>query len=105
VDQSDRATNRIHKINRAAIGDVDAEADASLIRHDSIAILEAIVSSRPRFNYADLFPVNLLRRHKRHRGETVFASDFPMNAVQPRERFRLVVGHFEAGHTQSKAMR
>jgi hypothetical protein len=104
MDQSDCATDGIAKINRAAIGDVDSKTNTGLVRHDSIAILKAIVCSSRRSNHADLFSVNLLRRHEWDRGKTVAASYFPMNAVEPRERFRLVMGHGEAGHTECEAM-
>ena len=53
---------------------------------------------------SNLLPMNLLRSHKRHLAETMTISNFPMNAVQPRERFRLVVRHFETGHPQGEAV-
>jgi hypothetical protein len=49
--------------------------------------------------------VDLLRGDERHVSETTLAANFPVNAVQARERFRLVVGHLEAGHPQGESVR
>ncbi len=48
--------------------------------------------------------MHLLRSNERHPGKTMFAADFSMDAVQPRERFRFAVRHFEAGHPHREAV-
>ena len=50
------------------------------------------------------FSMNLLRRNKRHSREAMFAPDLPMNSVEPRQGFRLVVGHLDARHPQREPM-
>ena len=48
--------------------------------------------------------MDLLGGNERHVSETMFAANFPMNAVKPRKRFRFVVRHLDAGYAQREAM-
>ena len=105
MNQPDGAPDRIGDVNGATISDVDPETNAALVRDDSIAVLETMIGHGCRPDGGNLFPVDLLRRHEGHPADPMTASDFPVNAVQPRERFRLVVRHLEAGHAQGKAVR
>jgi hypothetical protein len=104
MHQANGAATRIGEKNRAAISDVDAQANAALIRDQSIVVLETFVSTDGCIDDTNLFSVDLLRGNERQLSETVFAADFPMHAVQPGERFRFVLRHLEAGHAQRESV-
>jgi hypothetical protein len=48
--------------------------------------------------------MNLLRGNKRSGAESMFSSNFPMNAIEARERFRLVERHLDAWRPQSETV-
>jgi hypothetical protein len=98
MHQANHAPNRIDEKNGAAIGYVNAEANAALICDKSITVLKTFGAADGRIDDSDFFSVDLLRGNERHLNETMCGADFPMDAVKPRERFRLVVRHLEAGH-------
>ena len=102
VDEANGAANRIDEINRAAIGDVNAETNATLICNQPVAVLETFVSANRRADKGDIFSMDLLRGKERQIGEPVFAADFPMHSVQPRESLRLVVRHLDPRDAQRK---
>jgi hypothetical protein len=104
MHQANHASNGINEVNRAAIGYVNAEAKAALICDKPVALLEALVSADSRIDNTDLFPVDLLRCDEWHIGKTAFAADLPVDAVQSRERFRLIVRHLKAGHAQGESV-
>ena len=104
MHQANRIAHRIDQINRAAIGDVDAKANAALICDEAIATFKTFVPGDAGIDNSNSISVNLLCGSKRHGGEPMPAEDLPMNAIQPRERFRLVVGHLDPGHAQGETM-
>jgi hypothetical protein len=104
MHQANGAANRIDEENGTAIGNVDAQANAVLIGDQSIAVLEAFVSPGGRLDNSDLVPVDLLRGDEWHISETTLAANFPVDAVQARERFRLVVRHLEVRHAQGESV-
>jgi hypothetical protein len=99
VNKANGVANRIDDVNRAAISDVNSETNSALIRNQSVAILETIIFLSHCPHDLDMFPVDLLRSHKRDPSETMFAADFPMDVVKPRQRFRFIVRHLDARHT------
>ena len=102
--EANHASNRIDEENRAAISDVNAEANAALVCNHSIAILEAFVFPDGRLDNSDLVPVDLLRGDEWHISKTTLAANFSVDTVQARERFRLVVRHLEARHAQGESV-
>lgn len=105
MHQPDRTEALIDQINRAAIGDVNAETNAALICDQAIAISEAFVLGNCAIDNGAAISMNLLRRNERRGAEAILSSNFPMNAVQTRERFRLVERHLDARHTQRETVR
>src|SRR3982075_3444888 len=98
MHETNRAADWIGKVNGTTIGNVDAVAEAAPIRNQSITVRETVVFAHHRIDDADLFSMDLLRGDKRHRIEAVLASDFSMNAIEPRQRFRFIVRHLDPGH-------
>lgn len=104
MDQADRVANGIGKINGAAIGDVNAEANAPLVCDQAITTVETLVPCGRLIDNTNTLSMHLLRGNERCAAESVCASDFPMNAVQPRERLHFIMRHFDAGNTQGETM-
>ena len=104
MHQPDRTEALIDQINRTAIGDVNTEANAALICDQAIATFEALVPGNCAIDNSDAISVNLLRGNERRGAESMLLSNFPMNAVQARECFRLVERHLDARHTQGEAV-
>jgi hypothetical protein len=104
MHQTARAEALIDQINRAAIGNVNAEANAALICDQAIAILEAFVLGNCAVDNSDAVSVNLLRGNKRSGAERMLSANFSMNDIQARERFRLVVRHLNARHAQGETV-
>ena len=102
VDESNGAANRIDQKCRATIGDVNAETNPALVGDQPVALLETFAFADLRINDTDLFSMNLPGRNERHAGQTMFVTDFPMDLIETRERFRLVVRHLDAGHAQGE---
>lgn len=48
--------------------------------------------------------MHLLRGDERRRSDAARCSDLAVHAIQPRERFRLVVRHLDSRHAQGEAM-
>ena len=103
MHQPNRAPDRIDQISRAAIGDVNAKANAALICDQPIATLEVFVSHRV-CDDSDVISMHLLRRDERRGGDAALGSDLAMHAIQPRECFRFVVRHFNPRHAQGETM-
>jgi hypothetical protein len=104
MDQANGVANGIDEINRAAIGDVNAETNATLTCNQSVAVLETFVSANRGIDKGDIFSMNLLRGNERQISDPVFAADFPVHSVQPRERFRLIVRHLETRDAQRETV-
>ena len=104
MHQANRAPNRIDQINRAAIGHVNAEAKAALIRDQAIAAVEAFVPRWGGPDHSDVISMHLLRGDERSGTEAGLGSDLAMDAVQAGERLRFVVRHLDPGHAQSEPM-
>ena len=104
MHEADRAPRGINDENRTAIGDVNAETGAPLFCDQAITTFETLVSRSQLIDNSDSLSVHLLRGEERSSAEPVGFSDFPMNAVQARERLHFVMGHFNAGDAQGETM-
>jgi hypothetical protein len=104
MHEANGAANWIYQEDCTAIGDVNAEANAALISDQSIAILETFASANLRIDEGDLFSMDLLGGDEGPISEPVFAANFPMHSVQPRESFRLVVRHLDPRDTQCETV-
>ena len=103
MHQANRAPDRVDQINGAAIGHINAKADAGLICDQAVATLEAFVSECTS-DQGNVISMHLLRGDERCGAEAVLDSDLAMHAIQPRERFRFVMRHFQPGHAQGETM-
>src|SRR5438477_8713694 len=83
MDETDRGPNRIDKVNRATVRNVNSEADSTLVRHDSVAVGETRVRGKRSVDDRDLFPVDLLRGDKWFFCEAMLGASLAMSAVQP----------------------
>lgn len=104
MHEADCAADRIDKINRATIRHINAEANAPLVCDQAVTTFEALVLRNRAIDNGDAIAVHLLRGKERCGAESMLRSDFPMNTVQTRERFRFVVRHLDTGDTQGEAM-
>ena len=69
---------------------------SQLSKHSSLAVAS--------IDHTDALSVHLLRGNERRAAESMFASDFPMNAVQSGQRFHLIMRHLDAGDAQSETV-
>jgi hypothetical protein len=102
MDEADRAADRIDEKGCAAIGHVNTETNAALIRDQPIASIETFVARHGCIDHANFLSVDLLRGDERDRPKTMFMADRAVNSVQPRQSFRLVVRHLEAGDAEGE---
>jgi hypothetical protein len=98
MHQSNRTALLVDQINRAAVGNVNAEANAALICDQSITILKAFVRGQRLIDNADITAMHLPRGHERRRTKTIALSNFAMNTIQPGKRFRFIVRHLDPRH-------
>ena len=104
VHQTDRIADRIDEVNSATIGDVNSETNAALISNQAVTAVETFVSRDRLIDNTDARTMHLLRSHEGRDAEPMFSPDFPMSSVQPSQRFRFVVRHFDAGDTQGETV-
>ncbi len=104
MDETDRATNRIDEINRAAIGDVNAQTKSRLVRNDSVAICETFVRRERDIHDGNLFPVDLLCGNERRRAKFFFSANLSVNRVEPGQSLGFVVRHFDAGNAKRETV-
>ena len=90
MHESDRLLNRIDKIDRAAIRNVDAEANAALVRDQPITRIEAGIVRDRRIDDGDTVTVNLLSRDERRFANPELVPHLAMNAIETTKRFRFV---------------
>src|ERR1041385_6801868 len=104
MNQTNRASNRIDKINRTTIGHVNAETYSRLISDDSVAIRETFVRQDRHIHDGDFFSMDLLRGDERRRGELMFRANLAVNVIKPGKRLSFVVRHLDAGNAQRETV-
>lgn len=104
MHQTDRIAHGVHEINSAAIRDVNSEANAALICDQAIAAVKTFVLAGRPIDNTNALSVHLLRGNERRAAESMSPPDFPMNAVQPSERFHFIVRHLDIGHTSGETV-
>lgn len=104
MHQADRIAHGIGEINGAAIRDVNAEAKAALICDQAITAVKTLVLRGRPIDKTDALSVHLLRDNEGRAAESMSPPDFPMNAVQPSERFHFIVRHLDIGDTQCETV-
>ena len=104
MHQPDGTEAVIDQINRAAIGDVNTEANSALIGDQAIAIVEAFVRCGGPIDHPDPVSVDLLRGNEWRPIKSILSSDPSMNSVQPGERFRFIVRHLNPGDTPGETV-
>src|SRR5213075_791749 len=97
---TNRVVDRIDDENGAAIGNINAEANAGLICNQAITTLETFVHCDRLMDNANAVSVHLLRRNERRAAEPMCSSDFTVNAVQPSERLQFIVRHLNLRDAQ-----
>jgi hypothetical protein len=104
MDQADHRPDRVNKINRATIGDVNAKAYARPLRDQAIITFKAVVRGNHAIDNRDAISMDLLCGNKRRSSEPMMASNIAMNAVQPRKRLYFVVRHLDARHPEGETV-
>jgi hypothetical protein len=104
MHQADRSADGVGKINGAAIGDINAEANTALICDQAITAIETFVLCGRLINNTNARSMHLLRGNERRATQSMFSSDFAVNAVQPSERFHFIVRHLDVRDTQRETV-
>ena len=104
MHQTEGTGHRVDDENRATVSHVNAEANLALIRDQTVTSIETLVLRCLLIDHTNARPVNLLGGNEGRAIESMFPPDFAMDAVQPRQRFHLVVRHLEARSTQGEAV-
>jgi hypothetical protein len=104
MHQANRMSHRIDQKNRATIRDVDSEANGSLIGDQSITTVETFVRCDLVIDYSDALTVHLLRGYERRATKSMSPPDFPVNVVQPGERFPFIVRHLDINDPQGETV-
>lgn len=87
----------IDNVNRATIGDVNAECDATLIRNQSIAAAEFLIVFDCKIDNCDFVAVNLLRRDEWPLSEADLSTDSPVGGLQVPQSFGFIVRNIDPG--------
>lgn len=104
MHQTNRIAYGIDDENGATISNINAEANAALICDQPIKTVETFVPCGRRMDNTDALSVHLLRGNERRAAKSMFLSDFPMNAVQPSERFHFIMRQLDIGDTQCETV-
>jgi hypothetical protein len=104
MDQSNRLADWIDEEYGAAIGDINAEANSSLIADQAVTTVETLVHFDRPIDKTDARSVHLLRGDERRTIKSVLLPDPSMNTVQPGERFRFIVRHLNIGDPQGETV-
>jgi hypothetical protein len=99
MNEADGVPHRINQVDRATIGDVDAQADARLVRDQAIAAVEATAGIGRLVYNSDVIAVDLFRRDEWRTSESLLGADLPMHPVEPTERFRFISKHVDTRDT------
>jgi hypothetical protein len=91
MNESDRALFAIYQIKRAAIGDINAQTNISLVRDQGVTILKTNVPVQRRIDYSRFAPVNLSRSSECVAEQAQFAPRFAMNLIEVRDHNIFVV--------------
>jgi hypothetical protein len=105
MHQPDAVLDWINQIDRAAIGDIDAETNVPLVGNYSVAIREAAIVRGCVIYDSDAIAVNLLGGDERVVHKADCASNFPMNFIESREHLRFVVGNVDTWNATHECMR
>ena len=105
MHQPNRSLHLIEEINRAAICDVNAKANARLIGDQAITTFKTFVPGHRRIDNGDVISMHLPRGHERRGRESMPAADFPMNTIEAGERFCFVMRHADARNPQGESVR
>lgn len=103
MHQPDRMMCGIGDKDGAAVSYVNAEANAALPRNETVVAVETIAFRRVLDN-SNACSVYLLRGNERHAGQSIFLPNFPVNGIQPGERFHLVLRHADTGYARDEPM-
>ena len=99
-----RLAHRIDEKNGAAVCDVNAERNAALVRHKTIATGEAFIVLEHAIDHGDFVAMNLLRGNERVSGEPIFRSCRAVNTLETAQCFRLILGDIDPGNAPDKTM-
>lgn len=90
--------------NGAAISNVNAEANAALICDQAITTVETLVPCDRFIDKTDALSMHLLCGNEPRTAKPMFPPDFPVNALQPSERFHFFVRHLDLGNTRGETV-
>src|ERR1043166_9576669 len=96
--EADRRRFRIDNVNGAAIGNMNAERNLTLVCDDRVAAGNRPVRLNRLIHDGDLVRVNLLDGHQRPVAETGLAPETPVFSVQALQGFGLILTNINSGN-------
>ena len=91
MNQGSGALLSINKVNGAAVGDVNSEANVASVRNQTVAAFETAIFCQRRLNRCNFIPMDLLGGCKRVLQQSKGASRLPVNLIQIRQHNSFVV--------------
>src|SRR5438132_10142246 len=107
MDQTDLWRFRINNVNRAAVGDVNAEHDTTLITDDAIAAWKMFVlaaATACKIDNCDFISMNLLGREQRPVADADCIANSAMRRIQPLQHFDFIMRYIDAWNSLRKSV-
>jgi hypothetical protein len=104
MHQADRSAHGIDEKDCATISHVNSKTNSALVCHQAIAALKTFAVLGCGIDQTNAITMHLLRGHERSLAEPGIHTNFPMDAIQPSERFHPIARHLEAGDTQRETV-
>jgi hypothetical protein len=107
MNQTDSRRFWIDNVNRAAVGDVNAEHDTALIGDDAIAAREKFVIAADTacsIDNCDFVSMNLLGGEYGPIADADCIPNFPVRCIEPLQRFDFIMRHVDAWNSLRKSV-
>jgi hypothetical protein len=95
MDQANSGRVWIDNVNRAAIGDVNAEREFALIGDEAVVTAEFLVTILGTIDKSYPVAVDLFGRDERPIAHSQRMAHFAMDRVEPRQHFGFVIRHID----------
>ena len=106
MNQTDRWRFRIDNVNRAAVGDVNAQRDTRLIGDDAVAAGKMLVLAADtaaatlcKIDNCDFISMNLLGREQRPIAHADCIANSAMRGIKPLQYFGFIMGNVDVGNS------
>ena len=106
MHEADSRSLGIDDVNGAAVGNVNAQGDAALIRYDAVTAgkFAAYRAAAPSIENCDLVSVDLFGGEERPIANTDCLPNFAMRGIEPLQRFGFSMQNIDAGNSLREYM-